>query len=502
METSGNSNAAATIWMVTVSLLLASVAAVRTYEKSFEDQARIEMPTERVEDASNPSEEAEKGTRWAVLIAGSRGYGNYRHQADICHAYQILRKNGVAEENIVVFMYDDIADNYENPRPGQIINSPMGSDVYHGVPKDYTGMDVNVNNLFAAILGDKSAITGGSGKVVDSGPDDHIFIYYSDHGGPGVLGMPTPPYLYAPDLISTLQRKYDLGTYKKMVIYLEACESGSIFEGILPEGLNIYVTTASNAEESSWGFYCPGMIPSPPEEFDTCLGDLYSVAWMEDSEVQNLKKETLKDQYEIVKKRTSNHDTYNTGSHVMEYGDVENHIDHLALYLGYDPSNENVSFPVVPDNNQNAVLSSVGVQQRDADMLHLWHKFSRAVEGSPRKMEAEKELLDTMAVRMHIDESMKMIGEVLFGAERGSAILEHVVATGQALVDDWDCLKGMVRSFESKCGFLTQYGMKHTRAFANMCNAGVGLTRVSEAAAEVCVTTSGVWQPLSSGFSA
>lgn len=66
------------------------------------------------------------------------------------------------------------------------------------------------------------------------------------------------------------------------VFYLEACESGSIFEGLLPEGLNIFATTASNAEESSWGTYCPGEYPSPPPEYETCLGDLYSVAWMED----------------------------------------------------------------------------------------------------------------------------------------------------------------------------------------------------------------------------
>lgn len=38
------------------------------------------------------------------------------------------------------------------------------------------------------ILGDKKAVKGGSGKVVDSKPNDRIFIYYSDHGGPGVLG--------------------------------------------------------------------------------------------------------------------------------------------------------------------------------------------------------------------------------------------------------------------------------------------------------------------------
>jgi legumain len=54
--------------------------------------------------------------------------------------------------------------------------------------QDYTGEDVTVGNILAVILGNRTALTGGSGKVVDSGPNDHIFIYYSDHGGPGVLG--------------------------------------------------------------------------------------------------------------------------------------------------------------------------------------------------------------------------------------------------------------------------------------------------------------------------
>ena len=55
--------------------------------------------------------------------------------------------------------------------------------------QDYTGDDVTVDNFFAVLLGNKSAVVGGSGKVVNSGPNDHIFIFYSDHGGPGVLGM-------------------------------------------------------------------------------------------------------------------------------------------------------------------------------------------------------------------------------------------------------------------------------------------------------------------------
>ena len=60
-------------------------------------------------------------------------------QADVCHAYQILRKGGVKEENIVVFMYDDIAHNILNPRPGIIINHPKGENVYTGVPKVMIG---------------------------------------------------------------------------------------------------------------------------------------------------------------------------------------------------------------------------------------------------------------------------------------------------------------------------------------------------------------------------
>uniref|UniRef100_A0A7N2MRQ6 Uncharacterized protein n=1 Tax=Quercus lobata TaxID=97700 RepID=A0A7N2MRQ6_QUELO len=67
-------------------------------------------------------------------ITGTR-YFSFSLMADICHAYQLLKKDGLKEENIVVFMYDDIANNELNPRPGIIINHPQGSDVYAGVPK-------------------------------------------------------------------------------------------------------------------------------------------------------------------------------------------------------------------------------------------------------------------------------------------------------------------------------------------------------------------------------
>ena len=479
-----------------LAFFLVAAADGRGFLKLPSDAARFFRPAEenRGADGGDPV-----GTRWAVLLAGSNGYWNYRHQADICHAYQLLIKGGLKEENIVVFMYDDIADNEENPRKGIIINSPHGEDVYKGVPKDYTGDDVTVSNFLAVLLGNKTALTGGSGKVVDSGPDDHIFVYYSDHGGPGVLGMPTGPNLYADELNAALKKKHAAGAYKSLVFYLEACESGSIFEGILPKGINIYATTASNAEESSWGTYCPGESPSPPPEYETCLGDLYSVAWMEDSDKHNLRTESLKQQYRLVKERTLGGNSA-IGSHVMQYGDLDVSKDSLFLYIGTNPANENFTFV---EGENSLRLPSRAVNQRDADLLHFWDKLRNAPEGSARKAEAQKQFTEAISHRVHIDNSIALVGKLLFGIEKGPKVLGNIRDAGQPLVDDWTCLKSFVRTFERHCGSLSQYGMKHMRSIANMCNAGITMEQMAEASAQACPTLpSFTWSSLHRGFSA
>lgn len=447
----------------------------------------LRLPSEKLDSVAVDDDSL--GTRWAVLLAGSNGYWNYRHQADVCHAYQILKKGGIKDENIVVFMYDDIANNEENPRPGVIINSPDGDDVYHGVPKDYTGEDVTVDNFFAVLLGNKNAVRGGSGKVVNSGPNDHIFVYYSDHGGPGVLGMPTTPFMYANDLIQVLKTKHASGTYKSLVFYLEACESGSIFEGLLPEGLNIYATTASGPDENSWGTYCPGDYPGPPPEYDTCLGDLYSVAWMEDCDVHNLQTETIRQQYHLVKERTANGNGY-YGSHVMQYGDLQLSSEEVFMYLGTNPENDNFTFVGTKSRN------SQPVNQRDADLLHFWHKFRKAPEGSARKTESRQKLAEAVSHRMHIDSSITLLRKLLFGIKTASHALRL------PLVDDWDCLKTFVRIFETHCGSLSQYGMKHMRSLADFCNAGITKDQMVEASSQACPTFPPYsWSSITKGFS-
>uniref|UniRef100_A0A803M5W3 Legumain prodomain domain-containing protein n=1 Tax=Chenopodium quinoa TaxID=63459 RepID=A0A803M5W3_CHEQI len=91
-----------------------------------------------------------------------------------------------------------------------------------------------------------------------------------------------------------------------------------------------------------------------------------------------------------------------------------------------------------------------------------------------------------MKHRSHLDSSIEFIGKLLFGLNNGPSVLRAKPSRGIPLVDDWDFLKSMVRVFEKECGTLTQYGMKHMRAFANICNKDIPLSVMQEACVAAC----------------
>ncbi len=219
---------------------------------------------------------------WAVLVAGSDGYWNYRHQSDVCHAYHILRKNGIPADHIIMIAKDDIAFNNMNPIQGKIFNKPNGKDVYEGCHIDYKGEDTTPEIFYAVLSGD-SAATGGR-PVLKSTKDSNVFVYYSDHGNTGLIAMPTGGEVYADKLNSVLEDMHARGMYNELVFYLEACFSGSMFENILSKDINIYATTAANTRESSYAAYCGSDAVAEGQDIGTCLADEYSINWMEDSD--------------------------------------------------------------------------------------------------------------------------------------------------------------------------------------------------------------------------
>jgi len=425
---------------------------------------------------------------------------------------------------MVVMHFDDIAHNPMNPHPGTVINNPSAKDVYHGVPKDYTGANVTADIMLAVLKGDKEHVKGiGSGKVIDSGPHDKVFLFYADHGAPGLLGMPSGAYLYADELNEAIKYKAHHDGFMEMVIYMEACESGSIFDGILSEDLNVYAVTAANDIESSWGVYCPFQTPPPPKEYNTCLGDLFSVSWMEDDDkLPPNGNETLYQQFRAVRSRVSSHHTYAQGSHVERFGTARIGNETVLSWLTQrPPAPKPQPAPAAPGRPSGwpglaqsaAARPAAGATrtpncgQHDAERFHYEARVQSAPEGSALRAAESAALEAFLSARARIDTAVERVLLALARAARavdrpepghvdgsgasGAAAQAAAWATqrpppGEAVVRDWDCLRSMVRSWEQKCGPLGQYGMRHARALANLCNHGVSPAELEGAAATEC----------------
>jgi legumain len=398
---------------------------------------------------------------FAVLVAGSNGWYNYRHQADVCHAYQILRRNGVPEANIVVMMYDDIANSTENPTPGIIINRPNGQDVYDGVPKDYIGEDVTPEVFLKVLQGDEQGLRGvGSGKVLKSGANDHVFINFVDHGAPGLVAFPSEE-LHARELESALKQMHTNGKYSKLVFYLEACESGSMFQNLLPARWNIFATTAANSEESSFACYYD-------DQRQTYLGDVYSVMWMENTDQVDLETETLQGQFLIVRNETNT-------SHVQEFGDMRLKALPVAQFLGDAPSGERISYTDIELD---------AVETADVPIVILEKKIKAAA--TPEiKARHQRQLLRLYKLRKLV--TTQMLEIVLAVIPEDSAERSLIFNTKQTLLD-FDCYERVAKYFSKNCFSIAKnsYVTRKMYILVNMCERGFGADAVIEAMSNTC----------------
>jgi len=262
---------------------------------------------------------------WALLVSGSNTYNNYRHQADLCHSYQVLVSKGFSKDRIVVMAYDDIAGHEDNPFPGKMFNSPdpegPGVDVYAGCNIDYKGDDVTAANFVGLLQG--NGTVGGNGRTLDIGSDDDLTLLYFDHGAPGLIQFPTGDVLHSAEFQSTLQGMYNEKRYGRMVIYMESCNSGSMLEG-LPADINIYGVTAVGPDFPSLGTYCKpqsdGVVNGT--YVGSCLGDVFAVLWMK-SVSEGDGSLTLNQFFQNVYEDVASYAALNYGHELnQQYGDL------------------------------------------------------------------------------------------------------------------------------------------------------------------------------------
>ena len=307
----------------------------------------------------------------------------------------------------------------------------------------------------------------GTGRVLKSGPDDHVFIYFSDHGAPGLIVFPSSE-LYANQLISAFETMHQNKMYKKLVFYLEACESGSMFDGLLDPSLNILAVSAASPIGSSFATYCPPDDLVHGIEIGTCLGDVFSVNWMEDSD-KLIPGETLNQQIDLLKESTFL-------SIVGVYGDVNFINDPLDAFIGQSVS----AAPNQPSfmKTQNNSWSS-----RDVKLNHLFHAYTR----HPSQLSADKLIEEIIERELVRDTFTKFASEIsVFNKDR--------LLLAKHKPKNYDCLQSGISAYQSYCGSLSDFSLGFVQIIVNACESGIDVWKIDSAFFKVCNKEDGYFQ--------
>lgn len=209
----------------------------------------------------------EKTGNWALVVAYSFGWENYRHQADAYRQMDFLNTLGVPSDHIVFIVADDLANNPVNPNKGVVINQMNGSNNgpnlykkgmnnYRLCTPSYSSSQVVKSGSETNVAGETCPLNVGAADIlkilsgtpangclkepcaIKSGPGDDVFVFFDGHGnqnglaiGYGVAAntfLAGPQFLTPSALATTVKEMATANLYRQMLFIIEACESGTM----------------------------------------------------------------------------------------------------------------------------------------------------------------------------------------------------------------------------------------------------------------------------------
>ena len=260
--------------------------------------AAWEWKKEHIQDFGESSNEInypELNDNYAVLVAGSEGWYNYRHQADVLGFYQYLKGKGYDDDHIILIMADDIAFNELNPLQGVVRREISGENLYENVQIDYKLGDLTLKDL-------KQILTSGPSEkypvTLGSSENDNVLFFWSGHGTKkGWSWKETEDVSpeFAHEMFSAMK-------FRKQFAIIETCYSGVVGEGCtgIP---GLLMMTAANPYEPSKAY-------AFDDEIGVDLSNTFTASIL--SHLEQNPQSVIRDLYLHAFDKTN-------GSHVMVY---------------------------------------------------------------------------------------------------------------------------------------------------------------------------------------
>ena len=175
------------------------------------------------------------GSKYAVLIQGSTGWSNYRHQADVLNMYQMLKSNGYDDDHIILILSDDIAQNANNTNKGEVRSYTDGPELYGTARIDYSSDTLSVQDLRNILSGHSSSHLP---VVLNTDKQSNILMFWSGHGCLASSSLKANGFTWydSKECYSDVMLKqwltdmHDRGRYRKLLMFFEPCFSQNMIK--------------------------------------------------------------------------------------------------------------------------------------------------------------------------------------------------------------------------------------------------------------------------------
>ena len=194
--------------------------------------------------------------QYAVLVQGSNGWNNYRHQADVLSVYQMLKKKGFDDDHIILIIDKALASDAMNPEPGIIRAEDGGNDLLAGCSMDYDNADISPSDISNILLGVK---TDKTPVVLPKDAGQNVLLFWSGHGhnhannGADELVWRNADVgrgMTADLLRQTISLMHQQGHYRKMFVLTEPCFSEAVITPLVGIPGVLAMSSAGTFEQS------------------------------------------------------------------------------------------------------------------------------------------------------------------------------------------------------------------------------------------------------------
>jgi len=194
--------------------------------------------------------------QYALLVQGSNGWNNYRHQADVLSMYQLLRKNGYDDDHIIIIIDKALANDKKNTEAGIIRAADDGPDLLANTVIDYDNVTLSPADISNILLGNKTAATP---VVLPKDAGQNVLLFWSGHGhNRASNGADELAWCHADigqgmtaDLLQqTISQMQQQRLYRKMLILTEPCFSEAVITPLIGITGVLAMSSAGSYEQS------------------------------------------------------------------------------------------------------------------------------------------------------------------------------------------------------------------------------------------------------------